>query len=296
MAHQQTDLVIASLMLGGCLLLAQSRTLAAATCFGTAAAFKCTPLLWVPYLVWRRRPGAAVWVVVLAVSLNFLPDLVHPGPGGKTWLATYAERFLAPLTSPHHYIGTWGSDPIYNQSISGGTHRWFLTQLAWSDDNCTIEPHPTTASPRTLRGLAYGASLLLVAWTLFAAGRPGRLESLPGAGRVPLECSVVLLLMLLLSPMSSIAHFATLVLPGLLLARRAASSGRWPLWIAPAGAAVLALSASKDLLRERAYTVLLWGGSVTAETILLLAGCVCALHAQRKQAGPAMEVPLSRAA
>jgi hypothetical protein len=295
LAHQQTDLLIAVLLLGGCLLLTRSRTFAAATCFGTAAAFKCTPLLWAPYLVWRRRPGAAAWVFVLAVGLNFLPDLVHGGPNGRTWLATYAERFLAPLTSAHHYIGTWGSDPIYNQSISGGTHRWFLTQLVWSADNCTIEPHATTASPRALRGLAYGAALVLLLLAVGAAGRPATVESLPRAD-LAVECCIVLLLMLLLSPMSSIAHFATLLVPGHLLARRAATSSRWSLWFVPVGAAVLALTASKDLLREKMYTVLLWGGSVTAETLLLLAGCLIALYVQRRQIDSASEVAVRRAA
>jgi hypothetical protein len=55
MNHQQTDIVIGALLLGGCLLLNRDRPMTAAVCFGLAAAMKCTALLWAPYLVWRRR-------------------------------------------------------------------------------------------------------------------------------------------------------------------------------------------------------------------------------------------------
>jgi hypothetical protein len=296
LAHQQTDLVIGALLMGGCLLLKQSRVFAAASCFGTAAAFKCTPLLWAPYLLWRRRVGAATWVVVLAAALNFLPDLVHRATPARSWVAAYAQRFLAPLTSPHHYIGTWGSDPIYNQSLSGGVHRWFLTELAWSDSNCTIEPRTQPSSPAALRSLAYGAVLLLVLLTLVAAGRPGRVEGAPAEQRLPLECSAVLLLMLLLSPMSSLAHFGTLILPAFCLARAAMGSRRGISWIAPGTAGLLAVTASKDLLGERLYTVLLWSGSVTCETVVLLGGCLTLLYASPQATTAGAKASLRRAA
>src|SRR5207249_2663870 len=48
LAHQQIDLVIGALLMGGCLALARSRGLLAATAFGLAAALKCTALLWAP--------------------------------------------------------------------------------------------------------------------------------------------------------------------------------------------------------------------------------------------------------
>jgi hypothetical protein len=295
LAHQQTDLLIGALLAGGCLLLQRARVFAAASCFGVAAACKCTPLLLVPYLLWRRLPAAAAWVVLLAAGLNFVPDLVHEGPAGRPWLATYASRFLAPLTSSGHYIGTWGSHPIYNQSISGGVNRWFLTSLDWSEANCPIELRTSSPSPTLLRALAYGTCALLVVLTLLAAGRPGRAERLPGEHRVELECSVVLLLMLLFSPMSSPAHFGILIVPACCLAR-AAVTRHWAWGIAPAVAALLGWTASKDLLGERLYTALLWSGSVTCQTLLLLAGCLLLLAREQGQASASAVDPLRRAA
>src|SRR5262249_8797691 len=55
LSHQQTDLVIGALVLGGCVALSHSRPLLAATWFGLAAGAKCTPLLWCGYLLWRRQ-------------------------------------------------------------------------------------------------------------------------------------------------------------------------------------------------------------------------------------------------
>src|SRR5216683_1386953 len=52
-AHHQTDLVIGLLLIFGCWMFSRNRNLSAATCFGLAAAMKCTALLWVPYLLWR---------------------------------------------------------------------------------------------------------------------------------------------------------------------------------------------------------------------------------------------------
>jgi hypothetical protein len=289
LAHKQADLVIAALLLGGCWLLTQARPLAAATCLGLSAAAKCTPLLFVPYLVWRRRPVTAAWLLAVAVGVNLLPDLVHPAPGGRPWLALYVQRFLAPLTAGDHYVGTWGSEPVYNQSLSGAVNRWFLTTPAWDQPDCPVLPRGTAPSPLLLRALAYGPALALLLATLWAAAGPWqRAEQLPGTGRVGLECSAVLLLMLLLSPMSSKAHFGTLILPGYCLARAAARARRPLAWV-PVGAAVLlALLSTKDPLGERLYTVSLWFGSVTLETLLLLGWCLVLLRTSRRAGADAM--------
>jgi hypothetical protein len=278
LAHQQTDLVMGAIMVGGCLLLGRGRVLGAATCFGVAAAMKCTPLLFAPYLAWRRRPVAAAWVVAVALGVNLLPDLVHRGPAGRTWLGVYADRFLRPLTAADHNVGTWGSEPIYNQSLAGAVHRWCLTRLQWEPHDCLVLPRGGKPHPLLMRAAAYGSALVLLAAAAWAAGRPWRrLGELPGPTRAGLECAVVILLMLLLSPMSSMAHFGVLVLPGFCLARAAAESGNRLAWVPAAVAAGLGLLSSKDPLGERLYTVSLWCGTITWETLYLLLACVILL-------------------
>ena len=143
-AHHQTDLIIGILVLGGCFLLSRQRDLSAASCLGLAAAMKCTALLWVPYLLWRRKWKAATCLVVVAVGVNLLPNLVRAPDGGGLWLGEWLIRYVRPLASAERYPGDWGSWIIYNQSISGAGNRWLTTQWGWrgSDFEVTRKPDP----------------------------------------------------------------------------------------------------------------------------------------------------------
>jgi len=308
LAHQQTDIVIGAMLIGGCLLLGRGRPLAAAAAFGTAAACKCTALLWAPYLLWRGRPLAAVWLVVVAVGANLLPDLVRPAPEGRCWLEEYVVRFLRPLTASDHYVGTWGSDAVYNQSLTGLGQRWCTTEWTWTPTDCTIGPRAPLLRPQTLRLWVYGGELGIVAAVLGTCGRPFRRlrdeVNVQGAGLLgwhALECSMVLLLMVLLSPMSSKAHFGTLVLPGFCLARAA-----WGQETARHGASrtfkgmliaavVLGLLCNKDPLGERLYTLSLWYGVVTGQALLLLAGCLFVYRRKQTGVGRPLPCPAPRA-
>jgi hypothetical protein len=92
-----------------------------------------------------------------------------------------------------------------------------------------------------------------------------------------MEYSLVLTLMLLLSPMSSLAHFCTLVLPGFCLARLAVRQGGRLPWALLVLAALCSLLPHKGLLGERGYTVALWYGGVMWNAVLLFAGCAVGL-------------------
>ncbi len=293
LAHQQTDIVIGALLVGGCLLLVRGRTLTAASALGLAAACKCTALLWAPYLLWRRRPLAALCVVLVAVGVNLLPDLVSPALEDRFWVAEYGHRFLKPLTAPDHYIGTWGSEPVYNQSLTGLAQRWCTTSWNWSATDCTIDQRTPPIGPQTLRLCVYGVELCILGAVLCICGRPFRNRPHDGQGSpLALECGSVLLLMLLLSPMSSKAHFGTLVLPGFCLARAALRSYGRILKGVLAGAVVLGLLCNKDPLGERLYTLSLWYGLVTWQTLLLLAGCLLVLRQVERDARPQLPCPV----
>lgn len=288
LAHQQTDIVIGTMLVGGCVHLSRGRTMLAATALGLAAACKCTALLWVPYLFWRGRYLAAVWLVLVALGVNLLPDLVSPAPETHFWLGEYVSRFLKPLTASDHYIGTWASDAVYNQSFTGLGQRWCTTTWKWEPTDCTIWPRSPLLRPQMLRVWVYGVELSLLAAVLWVCGRPFRsLNEETEGSRQALECSMVLLLMVLLSPMSSKAHFGTLVLPGFCLARaalRPRSAERLPHWLLTgvlATAVVLGLLCNKDPLGERLYTLSLWYGVVTWQTLFLLAGCLLAYRLMR---------------
>lgn len=290
LAHQQTDIVIGAALVGGCLLLQSGRSMWAATVFGLSAACKCTPLLWTPYLFWRGRPFAALWVVVIAVGVNLLPDLISSSGRGRSLAVEHASRYLMPLTASSHYIGTWGSDPVYNQSLTGLGQRWCRTTWSWTADDCTVGARIPLCQPRTLRICVYGVELSVIGAILWICGRPFRQLMDRGDGSLQaLECAMVLILMLLLSPMSSKAHFGTLVVPGYCLARAALNVRSRLLNAILAGVVLLGLLCNKDPLGGRLYTLSLWYGVVTWQTLLLLAGCLV-VYRQRR-AGLAAQLP-----
>jgi hypothetical protein len=265
LAHQQNDVILGALLVAGCLALSRSHSLRAATCFGLAAALKCTGLLWLPYLLWRGRPVAAAWLLVVAVGVNLLPDLVSSPPSGQLWLTEYATRYLVPITAADHVAGTWGSDVMYNQSLAGAGQRWLVAD------------RQNPVRPEVLRAAVVGVEAALLLATLAVCRRPFRkLERRVTAGVDPevVEYAVVLLLMLLSSPMSSKAHFGVLIVPGFLLARAAITSGSPFLWVCLLGSTALALLSNKDPLGEDLYTLTLWYGTATWQALILLLGCL----------------------
>ena len=230
LSHQQTDLVISALLMCGCLSLTRSRFLWGATLFGLAAGMKCTPLLFAPYLAWRGRWRAAVWLVAVAVGVNLLPDLVSRPAGGGSWFFVWVDQFLRPMARPGYLPGRWYAWILDNQSLAGTLTRWATTTLAWQGGGVEIIDRLNPPGAATLRSLIYSLELALLATACFALGRKKGARWEPAGSGEPVasgaELSVVLLLMLLFSPMSSRPHFATILLPALCLAQEGGPRGR----------------------------------------------------------------------
>ncbi len=115
LTHLQPDLLIAALLMAGCVALIRGRYLVAATWIGLSGAFKVTPLLFVPYLLWRRRWFAAGWVLIVAIAVNLLPDTVHGPRGGGTWVGDWSRKVLAPMTRADYVPGNWANKVNNNQ-------------------------------------------------------------------------------------------------------------------------------------------------------------------------------------
>lgn len=237
----QFDIVIAALALLGCLRIWQGRDLAGAAWLGASAAMKCTPLLFAPYLLWRGKTKAACLLVLVAVALNRLPDWLWPQAAGGLYLADWMHSFLGQVA--RSAPGVWFSTLVLNQSLAGMFNRLAQAGLPLSVADL---PSAEVVLPATttvwLRVVVYGTGVLVVAWTAWRFGAAGRPAPAVGRGRAgpvaweklrtPIEASAVLCLMLLLSPMTSKAHFVVLVLPCLLVARAAVERMvSWPRWL-----------------------------------------------------------------
>jgi hypothetical protein len=135
----------------------------------------------------------------------------------------------------------------------------------------------------TVRLIAYTTMLLLAivtfACSLLGDRRFGRQTLAAGTGpsRQALEFSLVLILMVLLSPQSSKPHFCTMILPSFCLARAALAWPSKPVLVVLLGALALGLAANKDLVGRLVYDWLKWYGGMTIETLLLFVGCCVGL-------------------
>ncbi len=275
--HQQTDLVIGALLLGGCLGILRRRFFLAATAIGLAAAMKCTPLLFVGYFLWRRKWAAAGWVVVLAVVCNLLPDLVSRPPAGGMWVGVWFHNLVRPMGEAGYRPGDWYTSIIFNQSLSGAAYRFCETTWSVVKGNLVVVDRAGAMGATLLKMITYGAEGVLFAAALWAFIR--------GRGlKVSLEFSVVLLLMLLVSPVSSKPHFCTMILPGLVLARVAIEKGDRVLLSMILVAILVGNVMEPNFVGRVGGDLGLWLGTVCWSALLLLVGCYWALGRQPETA------------
>lgn len=296
LSNQATDLVEAVFMIAGCVALSSRRVLMAATLFGIAAGLKATPLLFCVYLLWHRQWVATVWLVAVAVGVNLMPDLISQCPTSSTWLGGWVQTYLVQFQSANYTPGNWGTFVYYNQSLAGMMSRMFLCDWAWS--NGTMQVINLTPA---LPPLVYKLGLLAVEAVLLGICAIGfwRRSSFKGTATAPifshepgLEYSMVLMLMVLLSPVSSKSHFCVLILPGMMLAKVAweqRSKMIGTLFIVANIVGFIALT----WWGEYVARVSLYYGAVTIKTALLLSGCAVALHQIRQQQTVACRVELS---
>jgi Glycosyltransferase family 87 len=188
-------LVLVAVVLGLAALYAE-RPLAAGAGLALAAALKATPLIFLPYLLWKRYYTAAAAFVVVYVVASLLPDMVFTPAGAAhgyfvTWLKEVPAPSLGidPGGAPFAF---WDGANILNHSLRGAVslnideahHRsLFEAALALADGTFAVVIGTLIAvSPRRPQSIALDGSLLLIA-------------------------------MLMLSPMTSRSHYVALLLP-----------------------------------------------------------------------------------
>jgi hypothetical protein len=285
--HQQTDLLISALLVVGSLKLVDGRDLVAATCFGLAAGMKCTALLWMPFLFVRGQWRASIWLLVVAVSVNLVPDAIARSSSGL-WLVEWFSRYLKPMSGSGYYPGKWFAWILDNQSLAGAATRWTTTSWVWSNSTgIEIVDRANIPSARAIQLTVCAIEMGLLVGALRLSRSVGRASARPTSSNrdrwaslpldppyLALESSVVMMLMLLLSPMSSRPHFSTMLLPGLCLARTAMSdekSRRWAMiWLVAAIAAGLLAA---PLWGRSVSRLSMWMGMLSWSAGFLMIGC-----------------------
>lgn len=210
LANQAYDSVALVFILSGLLALIGGRALLGGACLATAAALKVTPVIFLPYLLFKRRFAAAGVFTAVLVFLSLLPDILLPPK--QQWHVTVWLRdvILAPLDlKPGFDLPFWVSDSPMNQSFHAAIVRLFTgvhEQRPYEVVLAIVQSRPFAIALATVTGLY----ILVVGCVMLKSRRRDRLIAVDGA--------LLIISALLLSPVSSQSHFVGLLLPYALLA------------------------------------------------------------------------------
>ncbi len=196
---QAYDLLVLPLTLFGILALTDRRNAPAALSLGAAAALKVTPLIFLPYLIFKRRFAAAGIFVIVLVLISLLPDLfLHPQGGTHGYFITWVREIAAPGlfddASTSKYAFWSGANP-YNLSLQGA--------IALAVDNTPYE----TDFLFWLRVIQL--TFIVVMSALFIVASRAKM--------IPIEGALLIISMLMLAPMTGRGHFVGFLLPYFLI-------------------------------------------------------------------------------
>jgi alpha-1,2-mannosyltransferase len=193
--NQAYDALVVVAVLGGLAGLCDGRQLTAGAGLALAAALKATPLIFLPYLLWKRYFAAAGSFVVVYTVASLLPDIFFAPADAHGYFLTWLQEVAGPslgINPGSAPFAFWNGANILNHSLHGavalnvdeaGQHAMFDATLALVD-GCFIA--------------VVGALLAL---------SPRRPES------IAIDGSLLLIAMLMLSPMTSRSHYVALLLP-----------------------------------------------------------------------------------
>lgn len=192
---QAYDLLVLPLTLWGILALVERRSLSGAASLAVAAALKVTPLIFLPYLLFKRRFAAAGVFVAVLVATSLSADVFFTPQGGAhgyfvTWVKEVAAPGLFENAAATKYA-FWDTANPFNLSLRG--------MIALALDQTTYQNNfQLILRVAQLAFVAVVGALFLfgIGWELIAV-----------------EGSLLIIAMLMLSPMSGRGHFVTLMLP-----------------------------------------------------------------------------------
>ncbi len=175
-----------------------------------AAAIRASPLIYLPYLILKRRLVACFTFILAFLAVSLLPEVIGALAGGHTgyftdWLGQIVGPALVPGTSSKLvFWDIWNGTNLYNQSLRGLINRFASGPVLG-------------VSPTTILIVVDGLFAALVAVLLIKS--PRRREY------VAIDTAVLLIATLALSPMTSRYHYI-FVLPAVILATAATMADR----------------------------------------------------------------------
>lgn len=283
LTHGNTNLLVAGVIVGALLAARTRHDVGAGILIGLGGVLKVTPLLFLPYFVWKRRWHSVAGVGIGLVLFAWLvPGLLIGFDYNHRLLAAWYDQMIAPFVSGQG-IG-YMQTGYMNQSFTGVMHRVFTDSVAvWENAEkgvaelrvnvLSLDSGLVTWSVRIASLLVLG----VVAWAT-------RVRRIPRSRfRHVGEWGLVFLAMLFLSERSWRTHYILLLLPQayLLHAVTVGGAAGWRRRLGVGALIVSALThhgAFDDLFGDdvavhlECYGVFLWGGLALFVALALMLG------------------------
>lgn len=176
--------------------LTQGRDALGGAALGFAAAIKATPLIFLPYLLVKKRFSAAAVFLIVLFAMSYAPDILFTPAGASegyfhTWLRQVAGASFSidPGTTTFAF---WAGPNALNHSLRGAVSLQ-LDEIV----------HPILH-----KSIVYGLDLAFIAFSAALITFRKQQRDL-----IAIDGSILLIAALLLSPMTSRSHYVALVLP-----------------------------------------------------------------------------------
>jgi hypothetical protein len=210
--HGNVNLFILFLVMAGLFALHKGWPIGGGMLIALAFACKVTPLLFVPYLVWKRAWRALVGCAIGTVLfLGVIPSFYYGWQENRQLLTSWYEKMVEPFV-----IGGEITSTHNNQSLPGLSVRLLTHSPSWEVfKDADSEPEKRydnlfDLDPRVPRWIVKGFMLIFAALVVWRCRTP----LTPQAGwRLAAEFALVTLGMLLFSERTWKHHCVTLILP-----------------------------------------------------------------------------------
>ena len=265
-------LMLLAMLVGGMSCAEKGHERLGATWFGLATAIKAPSALFVPFFLWKKQWRLAAWTVLATFGWIALPA-VWMGPA--SWWAhqcEWAGVAAGSVFGRRAPVAEESEVRIQDQALRPALLRYLVTypeghalRLPQRADVPILDLEPVTAE-RVASGIMLGL-LAACAWRFRAAYRS------PASREWLVQCSAVLILELLFSPVTWVQHMV-LLLPALFLIASDVCAGGGlgtPLRAAMALYVILSVVLNREILGRDRYLLLLSYHTQTLCMLLVLA-------------------------
>ena len=258
--HLQVNILVFWLALGGLYLISTNREGLGGLALGLGAALKVMPIVFVPYLAYRRRWRAATFATLAAAAYSLAPVLIF----GWSRYWNYVVAWRAEVATG------WGVSAM-NHSVFAMLDR-FIGHRIMPFTSGDIDGLPESGSPwvTTVMLLIFAAVAAHALWASRGPVQQGSWASL-------CEWSIVFIVAVIFGPVARLYYFVILLLPNVLLFAvwrepSATSAVRRLAAVALFVPFALGTLASPELIGDRLSTILEMSSVLTLAILVALSG------------------------